>query len=130
MNLKPLLSIADGGQVGTDLVNAAELRSDIDALKKFVDEVETLLNDADNPRTLGDDLPDSSWDGHLIGRRARYDDTTVIGPDLLENHNLKERAGRLLESDLILIVPRGCKAPLLPKCILLAWDSSVQSRAC
>jgi nucleotide-binding universal stress UspA family protein len=126
MNLKPLLSIVDSGQVGTDPVNAAELRSDIDALKKFVDEVETLLNNADKTRTVVDDLPDSSWDGHLIGRRARYDDTIVIGPDLLESQNLKARAGRLFESDRILIVPRGCKPPLQPKCILLAWDSSVE----
>lgn len=126
MNLNPLLSIVDSGQVGTDPVNAAELRSDIDALKKFVDEIETLLNNADKSRTLVDDLPDSSWDGHLIGRRARYDDTTVIGPDLLESQNLKERAGRLFESDRILIVPRDCKPPIQPKCILLAWDSSVE----
>lgn len=129
MNLKTLSSIVDGDQIGTDLKNVDELRSDINELKKFVEELETLLSNADKPTTLVDDLPDSTWEGHLIGRRARYTDATVIGPDSLESQNLKERAARgdLFESDEpILIVPRGCKQPLQPNCILLAWDSSVE----
>jgi nucleotide-binding universal stress UspA family protein len=129
MNLKTLLSIVDSDQVDRDLKTTDELRSDIDALKTFINELEMLLSNADKPTTLVDDLPDSTWEGHLIGRRARFTGATVIGPDLLENENLKERAVRsgLFESDgPILIVPRDCKPPLQPNCILLAWDSSLE----
>ncbi|PSH70042.1 universal stress protein [Phyllobacterium brassicacearum] len=129
MNLETLLSLIDSKQVDRDRKKTDELRSDIDTLKTFINKLEVLLSDADKPTTLVDDLPDSTWEAHLIGRRARFRGATVIGRDLLENENLKERAVRsgLFESDgPILIVPRGCKPPLQPNCILLAWDSSVE----
>lgn len=102
---------------------------DLDALNKRVKEVEILVKDAQISATVIREYPERAKIGHVIGRRARYADMTVVGPDLLGNKALKAKTilGGLFESGKpLLIIPHGSKLTLWPKSVLLAWDSGVE----
>ncbi|TIQ06062.1 MAG: universal stress protein, partial [Mesorhizobium sp.] len=65
-----------------------------------------------------------------IGRRARYADITVIGPELLANETLKSKAieGALFSSGKpLLLIPEGSRPTLKPKRVLIAWDARLES---
>lgn len=65
-----------------------------------------------------------------IGRRARYADLTVIGPDVLAGETLKEKTieGALFSSGKpLLLVPAGTTPTLKPKRVLVAWDSRIEA---
>lgn len=66
----------------------------------------------------------------LVGRRSRYADLIVIGPEMLANETLKSRVidGTLFSSGRpILLVPAGVKVNPAPKRILVAWDAKVEA---
>jgi nucleotide-binding universal stress UspA family protein len=68
--------------------------------------------------------------GELIGRRARYADLTLIGPEVLATQVLKAKIidGSLFHAGRpILLVPQGAKATLAPERVMVAWDSRVES---
>jgi nucleotide-binding universal stress UspA family protein len=65
-----------------------------------------------------------------IGRRARYADLTVLGPDVLAGATLKEKTieGALFSSGKpLLLVPEGSSPTLKPKRVLVAWDSRIEA---
>jgi nucleotide-binding universal stress UspA family protein len=65
-----------------------------------------------------------------IGRRARYADLTVIGPDVLGGETLREKTieGALFSSGKpLLLVPEGAAPTLRPKRVLVAWDSRLEA---
>ena len=65
-----------------------------------------------------------------IGRRARYADLTVIGPDVLAGQTLRQKAmeGALFSSGKpLLLVPEGASPTLKPKHVLVAWDSRIEA---
>lgn len=65
-----------------------------------------------------------------IGRRARYADLTVVGPDLLAGETLRDKAieGALFSSGKpLLLAPEGTKPTLSPKRIVVAWDSRLEA---
>jgi nucleotide-binding universal stress UspA family protein len=65
-----------------------------------------------------------------IGRRARYADLTVLGPDVLAGGTLKEKTieGALFSSGKpLLLVPEGSSPTLKPKRVLVAWDSRIEA---
>jgi nucleotide-binding universal stress UspA family protein len=65
-----------------------------------------------------------------IGRRARYADLTVLGPDVLAGETLKEKTieGALFYSGKpLLLVPEGSSPTLKPKRVLVAWDSRIEA---
>lgn len=65
-----------------------------------------------------------------IGRRARYADLTVLGPDVLAGETLKEKTieGALFSSGKpLLLVPEGSSPTLTPKRVLVAWDSRIEA---
>jgi nucleotide-binding universal stress UspA family protein len=65
-----------------------------------------------------------------IGRRARYADLTVLGPDVLAGKTLKEKTieGALFSSGKpLLLVPEGSSPTLKPKRVLVAWDSRIEA---
>ena len=65
-----------------------------------------------------------------IGRRARYADLTVIGPDVLAGETLRQKAieGALFSSGKpLLLVPEGASPTLKPKHVLVAWDSRIEA---
>lgn len=65
-----------------------------------------------------------------IGRRARYADLTVLGPEVLAGATLKEKVieGALFSSGKpLLLVPEGSSPTLKPKRVLVAWDSRIEA---
>ncbi|MBA8903140.1 universal stress protein [Phyllobacterium sp. P30BS-XVII] len=115
--------------IGTADVWLKQRQQDQDNLVKRVDEIETLVQDAEISAAVTDEYPEPARARHLIGRRARYADVTLIGPDLLGNVGLKKKAidGALFESGRpVLLIPRNSKPTLKPKRVLLAWDSGVE----
>jgi nucleotide-binding universal stress UspA family protein len=115
--------------IGTADVWVTERQRDLAALDARVEDVEMLVKDADISATVIDEYPELARVAHIIGRRARYVDATIVGPDLLANETLKAKVidGALFESGRpILLIPHGTKPTLRPKRVLLAWDSGVE----
>ncbi|TIW50154.1 MAG: universal stress protein, partial [Mesorhizobium sp.] len=70
------------------------------------------------------------WGDEAIGRRARYADLTVIGPNVLADETLREKTieGVLFSSGKpLLLVPDGSSPTLKPKHVLVGWDSSIEA---
>ena len=74
--------------------------------------------------------PETAWADEAIGRRGRYADLTVVGPDLLASQTLGDKVieGALFSSTRpLLIVPAGATPTLQPKRVMVAWDSRVEA---
>jgi len=115
--------------IGTGDVWVKERQRDLAALDARVEDVEMLVRDGDISATVINEYPELARVGHIIGRRARYTDATIIGPDLLTDEAVKAKVidGALFESGRpILLIPHGSKPTLRPKRVLLAWDSGVE----
>jgi nucleotide-binding universal stress UspA family protein len=79
---------------------------------------------------LSSEYQEIAWADEAIGRRARYADLTVIGPELLSRDTLKEKAieGAVFSSGKpMLLIPEGSKPTLRPKRIMVAWDSRLEA---
>jgi len=76
------------------------------------------------------EYPEEVWADETIGRRARYADLVVVGPQMLADGTLKRKTieGTLFSSGTpALLLPEGSRPSLKPKRILIAWDSSVEA---
>ncbi|MDN2566675.1 universal stress protein [Aquibium sp. A9E412] len=74
--------------------------------------------------------PEKSQADDVVGRRARYADLIVIGPELATRPNLKTatvNAGLFESGRPVLLVPEGKRATLKPATVLVAWDSGVEA---
>lgn len=79
---------------------------------------------------LASDYKDVAWADDAIGRRARYADLTVVGPEMLSRETLKEKLleGALFSSGRpVLVVPEGSRPTLKPKRVMVAWDSRLEA---
>lgn len=79
---------------------------------------------------LSSEYQEVAWADEAIGRRARYADLTLIGPEMLSRGTLKEKVieGALFSSGKpILLVPEGAKPTLKPKCVMVGWDSRIEA---
>jgi nucleotide-binding universal stress UspA family protein len=107
-----------------------ERQAEVKRLKKRTSAVSAFLSHSAVSADLSDDYPDMGWADDVIGRRARYADLTILGPDLLATHMLKDKVieGTLFSSGKpILLVPEGSRPTLKPKRILVAWDARLES---
>lgn len=107
-----------------------ERQVEVNRLKKRISTVGAFLSHSAVSADLSDDYPDTAWADEVIGRRARYADLTVLGPDLLTSPTLRDRViqGALFTSGKpILLVPEGARPTLRPKRILVAWDARIES---
>jgi nucleotide-binding universal stress UspA family protein len=107
-----------------------ERQADIQRLEKRVAAVAEFLSRSAVSADLSDDYPDTAWADEVIGRRARYADLTVLGPELLRSTALRDKViqGVLFSSGKpMLLVPEGARPTLTPKRILVAWDARVES---
>ena len=107
-----------------------ERQADEKLLKKTTAAVSAFLVD----RTLSADTvsayPEARWADETIGRRARYADITIVGPEVLAGGTLKSKVieGALFASGKpLLLVPQGSRPTLKPKCVMVAWDSRLES---
>ncbi|MEW9612858.1 universal stress protein [Shinella sp. S4-D37] len=79
---------------------------------------------------IASEYQEEAWTDDMIGRRARYTDIVLVGPDLLSHPLLKRKAleGALFSSGKpVLVVPQGYKADLKPKHVMIAWDSRLEA---
>nr|WP_246728202.1 universal stress protein [Mesorhizobium japonicum] len=107
-----------------------ERQAELKRLEKRISDVAGFLSQSAVSADLSDDYPDTGWADDVIGRRARYADLTILGPDLLASHTLKDKVieGTLFSSGKpILLVPEGTRPTLKPKRVLVAWDARLES---
>lgn len=79
---------------------------------------------------LSAEYKDIAWADEAIGRRARYADLTVIGPEMLERETFKDKTieGALFSSGRpVLIVPAGARPTLKPRRVMVAWDARLEA---
>lgn len=108
----------------------AEREAEMEDLERRSSAVSKMLSESRVSADLSSDYPEQSWADEVIGRRARYADLTVVGPEMLATHLLKQKviAGGLFSSGRpILLVPEAVPVTLKPKRVLVAWDASLEA---
>ena len=108
----------------------AEREAEMETLEKRSSVVSKMLSESAVSADLSSEYPEQSWTDEIIGRRARYADLTIVGPELLASRLLKDKvlAGSLFSSGKpVLLVPEGARATLKPKRVLVAWDASLEA---
>lgn len=107
-----------------------ERRAVEDLLKKRTADLSAFLAGSVLSADVSSEYPEAGWADDTIGRRARYADITVIGPELLANETLKSKAieGALFSSGKpLLLIPAGAQPTLKPKRVLIAWDARLEA---
>ncbi|MCO5162645.1 MAG: universal stress protein [Mesorhizobium sp.] len=107
-----------------------ERQADVNRLQKRTAAVSDLLAASQISSDVSSEYPEEAWAHEVIGRRARYADLTVIGPELLSRGALKNKvvSGTLFSSGKpLLLVPQGSSPTLRPKRVLIAWDSRIEA---
>lgn len=83
--------------------------------------------------TAGDvasEYADSAWADETVGRRARYADLTVVGPEMLADASLRKTVieGALFHSGKpVLLSPEGARPTLRPRRVLVAWSMRIEA---
>lgn len=107
-----------------------EREAEVKILDKRALVVSQFLSRSAVSADVSKNYPDAAWAGETIGRRARYADLVVMGPELANSGELKDRVieGSLFSSGRpILIVPKAEGVTLKPKRVLVAWDASLEA---
>lgn len=107
-----------------------ERQADMAKLEQRAAAVTALLASSPISSDLSSEYPETAWADEAIGRRARYADVTVIGPQMLSRNQLKEKIieGVLFHSGKpLLVIPEGAAATLKPKRVMVAWDSRMEA---
>ncbi|MDX8530761.1 universal stress protein [Mesorhizobium sp. VK25A] len=107
-----------------------EREAEMEDLERRSSAVSKMLSQSRVSADLSSDYPEQSWADEVVGRRARYADLTVVGPEMLATHLLKQKviAGGLFSSGKpILLVPKAAPVTLKPKCVVVAWDASLEA---
>jgi nucleotide-binding universal stress UspA family protein len=79
---------------------------------------------------LSSEYQEIAWADDAIGRRARYADLTVVGPEMLGREMLKEKViqGALFSSGKpLLLLPEGARPTLKPSRVMVAWDARIEA---
>lgn len=107
-----------------------ERQADMDKLQQRTAEVTALLASSPISSDVSSEYPEEASADEAIGRRARYADIIVLGPELLSHVMLKRKAidGALFSSGKpLLLVPKGSTPTLKPKRVVVAWDSRIEA---
>lgn len=107
-----------------------ERQEDIDRLERRTADISALIAPMEISADVTNTYPEIAWADEIIGRRARYADMTVVGPELLSGETLKDKTieGALFSSGRpLLLVPEGATATLRPKNVMVAWDSRIEA---
>jgi nucleotide-binding universal stress UspA family protein len=107
-----------------------ERQADTEKLQERTAVVTALLATSPISSDVTSEYPEETWADDAIGRRARYADITLLGPELLSRGILKSKAieGALfLSGKPLLLVPKGSSPTLKPKRIIVAWDSRIEA---
>lgn len=107
-----------------------ERRADTEHLERRSKEVAQLLAGTSISGDVTSAYPEYAWSDETIGRRARYADLTVVGPELMTAGALREKVieGVLFSSGKpLLLVPENARPTLKPKRVMVAWDARVEA---
>ena len=107
-----------------------ERQADIKRLEERTAVVTSFLAARQTSADIANAYPEIVSADDVIGRRARYADLTLLGPELLATETLKQKAieGALFSSGRpLLLLPEGSKATLRPKRVLVAWDGRMEA---
>lgn len=108
----------------------AQREEDLELLQQRTAKVSKFLAESGLSTDLAYDYPEMAQADETIGRRARYADLTIVGPEMLSRDALKDKVieGALFSSGKpMLVVPKGSRPTLKPKRIMVAWDSRVEA---
>lgn len=107
-----------------------ERQADMDRLQQRAAAVTAYLAENAVSSDVSSEYQEEALADEAIGRRARYTDIVLLGPDLLSDPVLK---GKVLEGALyssgkpVLLAPAGSTPSLAPKRIMIAWDSRLEA---
>lgn len=107
-----------------------ERQADEKLLRQRTEAVSAFLAGRALSADIASEYPEAGWADETIGRRARYADITVAGPEMLAGETLKGKAieGALFSSGKpFLLLPEGSRPTLKPKCVVVAWDARIES---
>lgn len=107
-----------------------ERQAEMDRLRQREEDVTALLAASTVSSDVSSEYSEEAWADDVIGRRARYADVVLLGPELLSYGVLRSRAveGALFSSGKpLLLVPEGSAPGLRPKRIMVAWDSRIEA---
>ncbi|MGB3536594.1 MAG: universal stress protein [Mesorhizobium sp.] len=107
-----------------------EQRADQKHLKDRTEEISAFVAASPVSGDVVSDYAEIGWADEMVGRRARYADLTLAGPELLASETLRQKVieGALFWSGKpLLLVPENAHASLNPKRILVAWDTRIEA---
>ncbi len=107
-----------------------ERQAEMDRLRQREEDVTAILAASTVSSDVSSEYSEEAWADDVIGRRARYADVVLLGPELLSYGVLRSRAveGALFSSGKpLLLVPEGSAPGLRPKRIMVAWDSRIEA---
>ena len=105
-------------------------REDMKELQTRTTDVSKFLAKSALSSDLSSEYKDIAWTDEAIGRRARYADLTVVGPEMLASETLKDKVieGVLFSSGKpLLLLPDGSRPTIKPSRVMIAWDSGVEA---
>lgn len=106
-----------------------ERQLDLAKLQARTDTVSGLLASMTVSSDVTSEYQEIAWADEAIGRRARYADITVLGPEGLASEEIKANVieGVLFHSGKPpLLVPEGAAPTLKPRRVMVAWDSRLE----
>ncbi|OAP35083.1 universal stress protein [Sinorhizobium glycinis] len=102
--------------------------AEFEQLEKAVEAVRTTLKDMGLSFDVAGEYTEPARADDLVGERARYADVTLIGTNMDPSLRARAIEGALFYSARpVLLANQRQSATLLPKRILLAWNSSLES---
>lgn len=107
-----------------------ERQSEIEELEKRTAEVTALIGGRACSADVTSEYAELAWAEEAIGRRARYADLTVLGPQLEAGDQLRDKiiAGALFASGKpLLVIPEGARPSLAPKRLVVGWDARIEA---
>ncbi|RUV74819.1 MAG: universal stress protein [Mesorhizobium sp.] len=107
-----------------------ERQQDMKKLQERTAAASRFLAESAISSDLSSEYQEIAWADEAVGRRARYSDLTVIGPEMLGRETLKDKVieGALFSSGRpLLLIPRGSRPTLKPARVMVAWDSRVEA---
>ena len=107
-----------------------ERQADTARLEERLAAITARLSGLDISADIAGSYCETAWADDAIGRRGRYADLTLIGPDLLGADTLKEKAleGALFWSGKpVLLMPKSAPPTLQPGRVMVAWDSRIEA---
>ncbi len=107
-----------------------ERREENAKLASHLDRLRETLGASDISADIESEYVEQAWADDVAGRRARYADLTLVGPELNANDKLKNLVlkGVLFNAQRpVLVVPEGSPVSLRPKNVMIAWNSSLEA---